>query len=40
MKLLALMLGDGNMTGSVPRFTNANPDLREDFIEAAASSAV
>jgi replicative DNA helicase len=29
------MLGDGNMTGGVPRFTNANPAVREDFIEAA-----
>ncbi len=35
MKLLAYMLGDGNMTGGVPRFTNANPAVREDFIEAA-----
>src|SRR5829696_8011754 len=34
MKLLAYMLGDGNMTGGVPRFTNANPAIREDFIEA------
>ena len=39
MKLLAYMLGDGNMTGGVPRFTNANPAVREDFIEAPASSA-
>src|SRR5215216_4988741 len=36
MKLLAYMLSDGNMTGGVPRFTNANPAVREDFIEAAA----
>src|SRR5215210_7901369 len=35
VKLLAYMLGDGNMTGGVPRFTNANPAIREDFIEAA-----
>src|SRR5215211_1375668 len=35
MKLLAYMLGDGNLTGSVPRFTNANLAVREDFIEAA-----
>ena len=34
MKLLAYMLGDGNMTGSVPRFTNANPAVCQDFIEA------
>ena len=36
MKLLAYMLGDGSMTDGVPRFTNANPAVREDFIEAAA----
>ena len=35
MKLLAYMLGDGNMTGGVPRFTNANPAVREDFTQAA-----
>jgi replicative DNA helicase len=34
VKLLAYMLGDGNMTGGVPRFTNTNPVLREDFIES------
>ena len=34
MKLLAYMLGDGNMTGGVPRFTNANPAIRKDFIES------
>src|SRR5215212_9630877 len=35
VKLLAYMLGDGNMTGGTPRFTNADPDVRDDFIEAA-----
>ncbi len=35
VKLLAYMIGDGNMTGGVPRFTNANPTVREDFIGAA-----
>ena len=34
MKLLAYMLGDGNMTGRTPRFTNANPTVREDFARA------
>ena len=36
MKLLAYMLGDGNMTGGVPRFTNANPAVREDFRDIEA----
>src|SRR5215204_3573088 len=35
MKLLAYMLGNGNMTGGTPRFTNANPTVRGDFIDAA-----
>ena len=35
VKLLAYMLGDGNMTGGTPRFTNANPTVREDFVAAA-----
>ncbi len=34
VKLLAYMLGDGNMTGGVPRFTNADPAVCEDFIAA------
>ena len=34
IKLLAYMLGDGNMTGSMPRFTNADPEVREDFTAA------
>ncbi len=34
IKLLAYMLGDGNMTGGMPRFTNADPEVREDFATA------
>jgi replicative DNA helicase len=34
IKLLAYMLGDGSMTGGVPRFTNADPLIREDFMAA------
>ena len=34
VKLLAYMLGDGNMTGGTPRFTNANPAIRQDFAAA------
>ncbi len=34
VKLLAYMLGDGSMTGVVPRFTNADPTIREDFMVA------
>ena len=34
IKLLAYMLGDGTMTGSMPRFTNADPEVREDFTAA------
>ncbi|MEJ7840127.1 MAG: replicative DNA helicase [Rubrobacter sp.] len=34
VKLLAYMLGDGNMTGGTPRFTNANPSVRADFTGA------
>ncbi|MGI8859919.1 MAG: DnaB-like helicase N-terminal domain-containing protein, partial [Rubrobacteraceae bacterium] len=33
-KLLAYMLGDVSMTGGTPRFTNANPLVRDDFTEA------
>src|SRR5919112_732603 len=35
IKLLAYLLGDGNITGGVPRFTNANAAVREDFVQAA-----
>ncbi|HEY6674070.1 MAG TPA: DnaB-like helicase N-terminal domain-containing protein, partial [Rubrobacteraceae bacterium] len=34
VKLLAYMLGDGNMTCGVPRFTNASAVVREDFERA------
>jgi replicative DNA helicase len=34
IKLLAYMLGDGTMTGGMPRFTNADPLIREDFTAA------
>jgi replicative DNA helicase len=34
IKLLAYMLGDGSMTGGVPRFTNADPTIRRDFAAA------
>lgn len=35
VKLLAYMLGDGDVAGPVPRFTNASRNLRDDFTEAA-----
>jgi replicative DNA helicase len=35
IKLLAYLLGDGDITGGLPRFTNANPTIREDFVQAA-----
>ena len=34
IKLLAYMLGDGNITEGMPRFTNADPIIREDFTAA------
>jgi len=34
VKLLAYMLGDGNMTGGTPRFTNSDPTVRDDFSSA------
>ncbi len=37
VKLLAYMLGDGNMTGGVPRFTNASAVVRDDFARAIAA---
>ena len=36
VKLLAYLLGDGGMTGTNPRFTNADPRLRADFADAVA----
>ncbi len=35
VKLLAYMLGDGNLTNTSPRFTNDNRAIREDFAGAA-----
>ncbi len=34
MKLLAYMIGDGNMTSGTPRFTNDASVVREDFVRA------
>ena len=34
VKLLAYLIGDGGLTGSVPRFTNTNPSIIEDFAAA------
>ncbi|QUS60400.1 replicative DNA helicase [Synechocystis sp. PCC 7339] len=34
VKLLAYLIGDGDVTGSCPRFTNINPRIRADFEEA------
>ena len=33
-KLLAYLIGDGGLTGSVPRFTNTNPVIISDFAAA------
>ena len=33
-KLLGYLLGDGGLTNPCPRFTNADPRVREDFLEA------
>jgi replicative DNA helicase len=35
VKVLAYLLADGCMTHVAPQFTNANPRLRDDFIQAA-----
>ncbi|MGD9889747.1 MAG: replicative DNA helicase [Dehalococcoidia bacterium] len=35
-KILGYLIGDGGLTGSIPMFTNANPAIREDFLEAIA----
>ncbi len=35
VKVLAYLLSDGSLTENSPRFTNANPRLREDYIQAA-----
>ncbi|MGB8700810.1 MAG: DnaB-like helicase C-terminal domain-containing protein, partial [Thermosynechococcaceae cyanobacterium] len=34
VKLLAYFIGDGGLTDSVPEFTNGNPHLQEDFVQA------
>ena len=36
IKLLAYLLGDGNLTNSTPSFTNANPRLQDEFVAALA----
>ena len=35
VKLLAYLMGDGCLTQTAPQFTNENPQLQTDFIEAA-----
>ncbi|OQX23607.1 MAG: replicative DNA helicase [Desulfobacteraceae bacterium IS3] len=35
VKLLAYLIGDGNLTNACPRFTNKNPRILADFISAA-----
>lgn len=39
VKLLAYLIGDGNLTDGNPRFTNCNPLLEEDFSQAVSSFA-
>lgn len=34
VSLLAYLIGDGGLTGSVPRFTNGNPVIADDFLAA------
>ncbi|HRQ66870.1 MAG TPA: hypothetical protein PKZ76_18720, partial [Xanthomonadaceae bacterium] len=34
VRLLALLIGDGGLTGSSPVFTSGNPVLQRDFTEA------
>lgn len=34
VKLLAYLIGDGGLTGSVPRFTNINSEIQQDFASA------
>ncbi|HEX2076048.1 MAG TPA: replicative DNA helicase [Longimicrobium sp.] len=36
VKLLAYLIGDGGLTGRNPRFTNADPRVRDEFSEAVA----
>lgn len=35
IKLLAYLIGDGDLTGSCPRFTNINPRVQQDFEQSA-----
>ncbi len=35
IKLLAYLIGDGDVTGSCPRFTNINPRIQQDFEQSA-----
>jgi replicative DNA helicase len=37
VRLLACLIGDGGLTGTNPRFTNADPRLRDDFADAVAA---
>ena len=37
VKLLAYLIGDGGLTGTTPRFTNADPRVRDDFADAVAA---
>ncbi len=34
VKLLAYLIGDGNLTNATPRFTNSNPNILADFTNA------
>ncbi len=34
IKLLGYLIGDGGLTGANPRFTNSNPRIQEDFLQA------
>ncbi|MBD2505870.1 replicative DNA helicase [Nostoc muscorum FACHB-395] len=36
VKLLAYLIGDGGLTNCTPRFTNSNPLLQTDFLQAVA----
>ena len=36
VKLLAYLIGDGGLTGTNPRFTNADPRVRDEFAGAVA----
>lgn len=36
IKLLAYLIGDGCLTGASPQFTNGNPRLQKDFVQAVS----